>query len=320
MQYRTTGAAPSFLCGAAGADRMERIDIRPSARWATARLAFNGSDDRSNLKLAFVTGAGTLELRRLQLQRKMRHPFDSQLFFYLRQLVRLDFGVSTSTNQKVSTLLKIGVFPSLALTIPIFLATVVLAITAALVCAFFRNSLIDRGFVVVSVALMSVNYLVWIVVGQYLFAYKLMWFPIWGFESWRFLLLPVLIGVVSGLGRDIRFYRTLMLDEMYKDYVRTAFAKGVSRRGVLFRHVLKNAMIPIITDVVIAIPFLYTGSLLLENFFGIPGLGYIGIQAINSSDVDVVRALVLIGAVLYVIANLITDICYSLVDPRVRLQ
>jgi peptide/nickel transport system permease protein len=130
----------------------------------------------------------------------------------------------------------------------------------------------------------------------------------------------VIIGIVSGLGENIRFYRTIMLDELYRDYVRTAFAKGVSRRGVLLRHVLKNAMIPILTNVVIAIPFLYTGSLLLEGFFGIPGLGGMSINALNYSDVDVVRAVVFIGAVLYVFANLLTDIAYALVDPRVKLS
>ncbi|MBI2437278.1 MAG: ABC transporter permease, partial [Lentisphaerae bacterium] len=118
---------------------------------------------------------------------------------------------------------------------------------------------------------------------------------------------------------EVRFYRTVMLDEMYRDYVRTALAKGVSRPGLLFRHVLKNAMIPILTNVVIAIPFLYTGSLLLEGFFGIPGLGNMGINALNNSDVDVIRAIVLIGSILYVAANLLTDLCYALVDPRVRL-
>ena len=133
-------------------------------------------------------------------------------------------------------------------------------------------------------------------------------------------MLPVFVGVISGLGVNIRFYRTIMLDEMYKDYVRTAFAKGVGRSGVLFRHVLKNAMIPIVTNVVIAIPFLYTGSLLLESFFGIPGLGYLGVNAINSSDVDVVRALVFIGSVMFVIANLLTDICYAWLDPRVKFE
>jgi peptide/nickel transport system permease protein len=167
---------------------------------------------------------------------------------------------------------------------------------------------------------MSVNYLVWIIFGQYFLAYVSRWFPIWGFESWRYLVLPVLIGVVSGLGAELRLYRTIMLDEMYRDYVRTAFAKGVSRRGVLFKHVLKNAMIPILTSVVMAIPFLYTGNLLLESFFGIPGLGNMGVNAFNNSDFDVIRGLVLVGSVIYVIANLLTDICYAIVDPRVRLR
>ena len=142
----------------------------------------------------------------------------------------------------------------------------------------------------------------------------------WGFESARYLILPWIIGVFSALGGGVRFYRTLMLDEMYRDYVRTAFAKGVSRSGVLFKHVLKNAMIPILTSVVMAIPFLYTGDLLLESFFGIPGLGNLGLNGINNSDPDVVRAVVLLGAFLFVVANMITDICYTLVDPRVRIR
>ena len=167
---------------------------------------------------------------------------------------------------------------------------------------------------------MSINYLIYIVAGQYILAFKQGLFPVWGYESIQHLVLPVCIGVVSGLGGNIRFYRTIMLDELYKDYVRTARAKGVAKTRILFVHVLKNAMIPIITNVVIAIPFLYTGNLLLENFFGIPGLGYLGINAILSSDVDVVRALVLIAALLFVFANLLTDICYAAVDPRVKLK
>jgi peptide/nickel transport system permease protein len=211
-----------------------------------------------------------------------------------------------------------GIGPSLALTIPILVLGLVLSIVLALFCAFFRGRLLDRVFVTGSVALMSVNYLVWIVAGQYLLGYKLGWFPVWGYASWYYLLLPVLIGVVSGLGADLRLYRTIMLDEIYKDYVRTAYAKGVGHVGVLFRHVLKNAMIPVITNVVLALPFLYTGSLLLESFFGIPGLGYLGISAINASDVDVVRALVVVGSISYLFANLLADVCYAVVDPRVK--
>lgn len=274
------------------------------------------SDDWKTL----TTGEAPGEIRSIKLRRLMNNPFDSQFFFYLRQLARLDFGVSSSTNQRISKLLLDGLGPSLMLTVPIFFIGLITAVVMSLFCAFWRDTWIDRFFVVFSVALMSVNYLVWIVGGQYLLGFKLGWFPVWGFEDPRYLALPVLIGVFSGLGAELRFYRTIMLDEAHRDYVRTARAKGVSRAGVLFKHVLKNAMIPIITNTVIAIPFLYTGSLLLESFFGIPGLGYLGINAINSSDVDVVRAVVLIGSILFVIANLLTDLCYALVDPRVKLK
>jgi peptide/nickel transport system permease protein len=217
-------------------------------------------------------------------------------------------------------MLKRGIGPSLMLTVPIFFGGLIVSITLALLCAWQRDRWLDRTLVVTAVVLMSVNYLVWIILGQFILAYKLKWFPIWGFDSWRYLLLPVLIGTISGLGSNLRFYRTVMLDEMYRDYVRTAYAKGLGAAGVLFRHVLPNAMIPIVTNTVIALPFLYTGSLLLESFFGIPGLGGMSVNAINSADVDVVRGIVLIGAVLYMGANLLTDLCYAAVDPRVTLR
>ncbi|VGO22937.1 ABC transporter permease [Pontiella sulfatireligans] len=286
-----------------------------SKDWKTEKIRFQGMEDGG-----FSTEKDTLEIRRLKLRRVVKNPFDSQLLYYVKQLMRGDLGTSESLHQPVSKLLADGILPSLSLTIPIFFIGVVVSISLSLVCAFFRDTFIDRFLVMFSVALMSINYLVYIVAGQYILAYKHGMFPVWGYESARYLALPVLIGVVSGLGSNIRFYRTVMLDEMYKDYVRTAFAKGVSKPRVLFVHVLKNAMIPIITNVVIAIPFLYTGSLLLESFFGIPGLGYLGINAILSSDIDVVRALVLIGALLFVVSNLLTDICYAVADPRVKLK
>ena len=270
--------------------------------------------------LTIVPIDAPIEIRSIKLRRLMGNPFDSQLLFYFKQLARLDFGVSYATNQRVSKLLADGIVPSLMLTVPIFIIGLFTSIALSLFCAFWRDTWVDRFFVILSVALMSINYLVYIVAGQYFLAFKAGWFPVWGFEGVRYLALPVLIGVISGLGGSLRFYRTIMLDEAHRDYVRTARAKGVSKSRVLFRHVLKNAMIPIITNVVIAIPFLYTGSLLLESFFGIPGLGYLGISAINSSDVDVVRGIVLIGAFMFVIANLLTDICYALVDPRVKFK
>jgi len=291
-----------------------------AADGAAARLDFRTGAQTGATDLVIRVTAGALELRAAQLRRGMANPFDSQFAFYLRQLARLDFGVSSSLNQPVTRLLRQGVGPSLMLTVPIFCGQLAVALLLALVCAYYRDRWPDRVLVVAAVGLMSINYLVWIVAGQYVLAYRWGWFPVWGFASWRHLLLPVLVGVVSGVGVDLRFYRTILLDELYKDYVRTAYAKGLSPAGVLFKHVLRNALIPIVTNVVIALPFLYTGSLLLESFFGIPGLGYLGVNAINSSDVDVVRALVFIGAGLFMVANLLTDLCYAWLDPRVRLE
>lgn len=314
IEGRTDGFPMVGLPSEASA-KAEKKKLNLSNDWKKITLRFQGLEN-----MTIVSVDAPVEIRSIQLRRVMSNPFDSQLLFYFKQLARFDFGVSHSTNQRVSKLLADGIVPSLMLSIPIFVIGLFTSIALSLFCAFWRDTWVDRFFVVLSVALMSVNYLVYIVAGQYFLGFKMGWFPVWGFESARYLALPVLIGVVSGLGGSLRFYRTIMLDEAHRDYVRTARAKGVSKSRVLFRHVLKNAMIPIITNVVIAIPFLYTGSLLLESFFGIPGLGYLGINAINSSDVDVVRAIVLIGAFLFVIANLLTDICYALVDPRVKLK
>ena len=293
--------------------------LKSGPKQQKAEIEFSAGENTSGLKFFLQSNKTPLEISAIKLRRATSHFFDSQFVFYLGQIVKFDFGRSNLSNQRVSRMLKDGILPSLLLTVPIFFIGLIVAISISLICACFRDSWLDRTFVIIAIILMSINYLVWIIAGQYFLAYRLGWFPIWGFESWRYLLLPVFIGVISGFGDNLRFYRTIMLDEMYRDYVRTALAKGVSRGGVLFRHVLKNAMIPILTNVIIAIPFLYTGSLLLESFFGIPGLGNMGINAINYSDIDVVRAIVFIGALLYVAANLLTDICYALVDPRVRL-
>ena len=267
----------------------------------------------------FRAAGGWAEIRGVRLEKATGHFFDSQLLDYVHRLLRLEFGTSTSLNQPVGRLLRAGIGPSLALTLPILVVEVAVSLTLALLCAYRRGSWLDRGLVAVCVALMSVNYLVWIVFGQFVLAYKLGWFPVWGCESWRNLLLPVLIGVATGLGVNVRFYRTVLLEEMHKDYVRTAFAKGLSAEKVLFKHVLKNALGPVIVNVALALPFLYTGSLLLESFFGIPGLGYLSLNAIHSSDVDVVRAIVLVGALLFTAANVLADVALAWVDPRVKL-
>ena len=166
---------------------------------------------------------------------------------------------------------------------------------------------------------MSVNYVIWVAAGQYFLAYRWGLFPLWGFENWTYLLLPILVGVVSGLGPDVRFYRTVILEEARRPHVRTAIAKGVSPARVLVLHVLRNALVPVVTNVSLAVPFLFTGSILLESFYGLPGLGGIGLSAVNASDYATVRAVVLIGALLYQLANLGADLLDAWLDPQARL-
>ena len=176
-----------------------------------------------------------------------------------------------------------------------------------------------RSGIVGSAALMSVNYVIWVLAGQFFLSYKAGLFPVWGYESAFYLVLPVLIGVLSSLGTDVRFFRTAILDELYKPYVLTARAKGLPGRVIMTRHVLRNALIPIVTYVSLSIPYLFTGSLLLESFFGIPGLGSVSINAIHSADMAVVRTVVVLGALLYQFVNLLTDVLYAALDPRVRM-
>ncbi|MBR6021244.1 MAG: ABC transporter permease [Kiritimatiellae bacterium] len=278
------------------------------------RVVFRGGEEPG-----WRAGPGGAVVERVRLEKATRGWWDSQLWHYAAQLARLDFGTSTSLNRPVAQLLKEGIGPSLALTIPILAVELATSLTLALWCAHRKGRWLDRSLVAVCVALMSVNYLVWIVVGQFVLAYKWGWFPVWGFESWKNLLLPILIGVATGLGTNVRFYRTVLLEEMNKDYVRTARAKGLSSGRILYGHVLRNAMGPVIVNVALALPYLYTGSLLLENFFGIPGLGYLSLNAIHSSDVEVVRAVVLVGALLFTAANVLADVALAWADPRVKL-
>ncbi|MBN9424149.1 MAG: peptide ABC transporter permease [Candidatus Accumulibacter sp. 66-26] len=214
--------------------------------------------------------------------------------------------------------------PSLAIALPTFVLGLFVTVAFALVLAFFRASYLDFWGVVLCVALMSISGLFYIIGGQYLISKVWKLVPISGYgggvEAWKFLILPVLIGVVSGIGSSTRWYRTIFLEEIGKDYVRTARAKGLSEAAVLFRHVLRNALIPILTGVVVVIPLLFMGSLLTESFFGIPGLGSYTIDAINAQDFAVVRAMVFIGSVLYIVGLMLTDISYTLVDPRIRFD
>jgi len=214
--------------------------------------------------------------------------------------------------------------PSLAIAVPTFILGLFVTVSFALTLAFFRATAFDFWGVVLCVAAMSISGLFYIIGGQYLIAKVWRLVPISGFgdglDAWRFLILPVLIGVISGIGASTRWYRTIFLEEVSKDYVRTARAKGLAETVVFFRHILRNALIPILTGVVVVIPLLFMGSLLTESFFGIPGLGSYTIDAINAQDFAVVRSMVFIGSVLYIVGLILTDISYTLVDPRIRFS
>lgn len=215
-------------------------------------------------------------------------------------------------------------WPSLAIAVPVFIVGLMVNITFALLLAFFRGSYLDVWGVILCVILMSISTLFYIIGGQFFISKLLHLVPISGFDtgvdSLKFLVLPIIVGVVSGTGAGARLYRTIFLEEINKDYVRTARAKGLSELRILYRHILKNAMIPILTGVVIVIPVLFMGSLLIESFFGVPGLGSYTIDAIHSQDFAIVRAMVFLGSVLYILGLILTDISYTMVDPRVRLN
>jgi peptide/nickel transport system permease protein len=218
-----------------------------------------------------------------------------------------------------------GIGPTLSLTVPALLLSTGIAVALSLIVAALRGKVIDRVIVVAAVLGMSISFLAYIIVGQYFLCYKAGLFPVHGYESgilvrWQYLMLPILTQVVVSLGYDVRFFRSVMLEEVNRDYVRTAYAKGLSPPRVLFRHVLRNAMIPIITRVMVALPFLLTGSLLLENFFGIPGLGSMLVEAFSNSDVVVIKAYTVYLSLLYLAGNVLTDVLYSLVDPSIRFD
>ncbi len=235
----------------------------------------------------------------------------------------LDFGFSDD-GRDIAREIRTRMWPSLAIALPAFAVGLATAISVALMLVLFRATALDAGGVAICVFLMSISMLFYIIGGQFLASKLWHWVPIsgyaGGFRAAKFLVLPVLIGVTSGIGASSRWYRTIFLEEAGKDYVRTARAKGLSELRVMFRHVLKNAMIPILTGVVVVIPTLFLGNLLLESFFGIPGLGSFTIDAIQAQDFSIVRAMVFLGSVLYIGGLLLTDISYTLVDPRVRLS
>ena len=256
--------------------------------------------------------------------------FNSQFFRTLKEFVSFqktfpyvsffNFGESLMTREPVKAVLWRGMKVSLLLMLPVFFGEMFFGIAFALVAAAYRNRWQDRVLLVFSVAGMSVSYVVVIIAAQWFLGYRWGLFPLWGFETPRHLLLPVAVGIISGLGANVRFYRTVFVDELGKEYLRTAVAKGVSPFNVYSVHLLRNAALQIITRAGSSLPFIFTGSLLLESFFGIPGLGFAGIEALYNSDIALLKALVVLSALLFVGTNLLCDLVYAWADPRVRLS
>ncbi|MES2964726.1 MAG: ABC transporter permease [Bdellovibrionota bacterium] len=252
-------------------------------------------------------------------------PLHEQYIFYVKQIVTFDYGRSWSTKQQISTMVGDAVGPTLSLTIVPFISEIVFCIGLALFAAYFRGTVFDKGIVVTCLALMSISSLVYILVLQNFFAYQLGLFPISGWDPswtgrWQYLHLPWIIMFTLSLGPNILIYRAVIMDEAFQDYVRTARAKGLSNRAVYARHILKNAMIPIITIIVIGMPFLITGSVLIENFFGIPGLGGMVVKSLNEQDFPVVKAMTVLLSMGYMFFNLLSDLLYGVVDPRIKLS
>lgn len=248
-----------------------------------------------------------------------------ETIFYQKSvnLFWFDFGISDS-GRNIGFDITQRMWPSLALAVPSLIVGLLVNISLALLVVMFRNTYLELASSVICVGLMSISSLFYIIGGQYFIGILLKLVPISGygdgFVAIKFLILPVIISVFSGIGSGVRWYRTLFLEEVEKNYVRTARSKGLSELQVLFKHVLKNAMIPILTGVVVVLPLLFMGSLIMESFFSIPGLGSYTIDAINRQDFAIVRSMVFLGSVLYILGLLLTDISYTMVDPRVRLS
>jgi peptide/nickel transport system permease protein len=249
-----------------------------------------------------------------------------QLWIFVKQIVTFDWGKSWATNEAVSNLFATRLPATLTVMVPILVLDVLLALPIAMWVAYRRGSLTDRSIMVATTVALSISFLVYVIVGQYVFGFQLGWFPVqgWSDSVWKNLIvyapLPVLLAVMVGLAPQTRLYRSFFLDELGQDYVRTARAKGMTEGVVLFRHVLRNAMIPILTNIGLQLPGIFVGSFLIEVFFSIPGLGREVLLAVNRSDFPVIQAVTIYLAVLTMVINLLTDIAYKIVDPRVVLK
>jgi len=266
------------------------------------------------------------QIANIRKQLGVDQPYWYQLWVFVQQVFTFDFGRSWSTNEEVSRILLTRVGPTLTIMIPVLLLETTLAVIFAIMVAYVRGTLTDRTIMIVCTVAMSISFLVYIIVFQWLFGFILGWFPVqgWSESFWKNLTtyapLPIMLAVFVGLAPQLRLYRSFFLDEINQDYVRTARAKGVPEKKVMLKHVLKNAMIPILTNVGISLPGIFVGSFLLEVFFSIPGLGREIITAVNRSDFPVIKAVTVYLAVLTMVINLVVDVLYKYVDPRVSFK
>ncbi|HQW37772.1 MAG TPA: ABC transporter permease [Usitatibacteraceae bacterium] len=266
------------------------------------------------------------QIANIRKQLGVDQPYWYQLWVFVQQVFTFDFGRSWSTNEEVSRILLTRVGPTLTIMVPVLLIETVLAVVFAIMVAYVRGSLTDRTIMVICTTAMSISFLVYIIFGQWLFGFILGWFPVqgWSESYWRNLTtyapLPIMLAIFVGLAPQLRLYRSFFLEEINQDYVRTARAKGLPEKKVMMKHVLRNALIPILTNVGIYLPSVFVGSFLLEVFFSIPGLGREIVTAVNRSDFPVIKAVTVYLAMLTMIVNLLVDVMYKLVDPRVSFK
>ena len=271
-------------------------------------------------------GASAQQVESIRNQLGLNKPVWEQLWLFVQKIVTFDWGRSWATNEAVSRIFATRLPATLTIMIPILVLEVGLAIVCGIAVAYVRGSLTDRAVMMISTVALSISFLVYVIVGQYVFAFRLGWFPVQGWSNsvWTNLAvyapLPVILAVLVSLAPHTRLYRSFFLDEIGHDYVRTARAKGVPEKSILFRHVLRNAMIPILTNVATQLPGVFIGSFLIEVFFSIPGLGREVYTAVGRSDYPVIQAVTIYLAALTMVINLITDVLYKLVDPRVVLK
>jgi peptide/nickel transport system permease protein len=280
--------------------------------------------DPSYLLAGKISNPETIANIRRQLG--IDEPYAVQLWIFVRQVLSGDFGVSWSTNERVADIFATRLGPSLTVLVPILLTSTLLGMAAAMLVAYVRGSLTDRAVMVGCTVAQSISILVYILVFQYLLAYQLGWFPVqgWGVSFaenlLRYSALAIIVGVAVSLAPDIRLYRTFFLDEINQDYVRTARAKGLSERRVMWVHVLRNAAIPIVTNILLQLPGLLAGAFLIERFFGIPGIGREVILAVERSDFPIIKAVTIYVALATMAVNLVADLLYRAIDPRVLLK